>query len=198
MAKNEFLPFGTAANANVLPNADYQALPARSAGFNSGVAKSEELNTVWRQASVMSSALGQFMADNTGNDVLDNGDVPALVSQLSGAISLFSASTGLLANDGYIAIPVNISGVKRELIIQWGIINGTGSTSVTKNFPIKFPVDLLQSVATLRDMSGGDTSGVSIYANWIPDNEARRSTVRVGVSGVSIGEWTAKYLAVGI
>ncbi|CAI0826510.1 Uncharacterised protein [Serratia liquefaciens] len=43
MAKNEFLPFGTAANANVLPNADYQALPARVAGFSGGVAKSEEL-----------------------------------------------------------------------------------------------------------------------------------------------------------
>lgn len=42
MAKNEFLPFGTAANANVLPNADYQALPARVAGFSGGVAKSEE------------------------------------------------------------------------------------------------------------------------------------------------------------
>ncbi|UNK26345.1 hypothetical protein MNO11_15990 [Serratia plymuthica] len=30
MAKNEFLPFGTAANTKVLPNADYQALPARA------------------------------------------------------------------------------------------------------------------------------------------------------------------------
>ncbi|NWA70752.1 hypothetical protein [Serratia proteamaculans] len=33
------------------------ALPARVAGFGSGVAKSEELNTVWRQGSTMAAVL---------------------------------------------------------------------------------------------------------------------------------------------
>ncbi|HEI9784354.1 TPA: tail fiber protein [Serratia marcescens] len=84
MAKNEFLPFGIAANANVIPNADYQALPARSAGFSGGVAKSEQLNTVWRQASVIASVVAQFIADNTGKDVLDDGDL----SGLKGALKL--------------------------------------------------------------------------------------------------------------
>lgn len=87
MAKNEFLTFGTAANANVLPNADYQALPARSSGFGSGVAKSEQLNKVWRQSSVMTSAMAQYIADSTGNDVLDNGDMAALSDGLSSALS---------------------------------------------------------------------------------------------------------------
>lgn len=86
MAKNEFLPFGTAANANVLPNADYQALPARSAGFSSGVAKSEELNTVWRQGSTMAAVLGQFIADKTGQDVLDDGDMNGLLDKLKVAM----------------------------------------------------------------------------------------------------------------
>lgn len=87
MAKNEFLTFGTAANANVLPNADYQALPARTSGFGSGVAKSEQLNKVWRQSSVMTSAMAQYIADSTGNDVLDNGDMAALSDGLSSALS---------------------------------------------------------------------------------------------------------------
>ncbi|TQI82572.1 hypothetical protein FHU12_5356 [Serratia marcescens] len=86
MAKNEFLPFGTAANANVLPNTDYQTLPARSAGFSSGVAKSEELNTVWRQGSTMAAVLGQFIADKTGQDVLDDGDVNGLLDKLKVAM----------------------------------------------------------------------------------------------------------------
>jgi hypothetical protein len=86
MAKNEFLPFGTAANANVLSNAAYQALPARAAGFGSGVAKSEELNTVWRQGSTMAAVLGQFIADKTGQDVLDDGDVNGLLDKLKGAM----------------------------------------------------------------------------------------------------------------
>lgn len=86
MAKNEFLPFGTAANANVLSNAAYQALPARVAGFGSGVAKSEELNSAWRQGSTMAAVLGQFIADKTGQDVLDDGDLPLLSSNFKNAL----------------------------------------------------------------------------------------------------------------
>lgn len=96
MAKNEFLPFGTAANANVLPNADYLALPERSSGFNSGVAKSEQLNTVWRQASVIASVVAQFIADNSGQDVLDDGNVTTLKNSLEQALS--AQATGRLLN----------------------------------------------------------------------------------------------------
>ncbi|QDL31325.1 glycine-rich domain-containing protein [Serratia liquefaciens] len=96
MAKNEFLPFGVAANANVLSNSDYQALPARIAGFSSGVAKSEELNSAWRQASVIASVLAQFIADKTGQDVLDNGDLVTLGENLNSAILI--AGTGRLLN----------------------------------------------------------------------------------------------------
>ncbi len=120
MSKNEFLPFGTAANANVLPNAGYQALPARSAGFGSGVAKSEELNTVWRQGSTMAAVLGQFIADKTGQDVLDDGNIAGLASQLGSALSLFTSLTGVIDKNGYISIPVNISGTIKNLLIQWG------------------------------------------------------------------------------
>ncbi|MEN4050286.1 hypothetical protein P9A10_16830 [Serratia marcescens] len=137
MAKNEFLPFGTAANANVLPSADYQALPARSAGFSSGVAKSEELNTVWRQGSTMAAVLGQFIADKTGQDVLDDGNIAGLASQLGGALSLFTSLTGVLDKNGYISIPVNISGVIKNLLIQWGSGAISASTG-TANFSIPF------------------------------------------------------------
>jgi hypothetical protein len=116
MAKNEFLPFGTAANANVLPNADYQALPARAAGFGSGVAKSEQLNTVWRQDSTMAAMLGQFIADKAGQDVLDDGDLPLLGTNFKNALdkNTIEGFGSLLNAKGYQKIP---SG----LIIQWGL-----------------------------------------------------------------------------
>ncbi|MBH3072469.1 tail fiber protein [Serratia marcescens] len=88
MGKNEFLPFGTAANANVLPNTDYQVLPARAVGFGSGVAKSEQMNTVWRQASTMAAVLAQFIADQSGQDVLDNGDLATLQINLENAVGI--------------------------------------------------------------------------------------------------------------
>ena len=48
---NEILPFGLGAESNVMTQAGYEALAARSGGFSSGVAKSEQLNKVWRQSS---------------------------------------------------------------------------------------------------------------------------------------------------
>lgn len=86
MAKNEFLPFGIAEGANVLSNQEYERLAARFNGFISGVAKSKELNTVWRQSSVMSSALAQFIVDSDNQDLLDNGDVAGVKNRLVFAI----------------------------------------------------------------------------------------------------------------
>lgn len=86
MAKNEFLPFGTAEGANVLSNQEYEALAARHNGFTSGVAKSKELNKVWRQASLIASAVAQFIVDTDQTDLLDNGNVLTIKSRLVSAM----------------------------------------------------------------------------------------------------------------
>lgn len=138
MAKNEFLPFGMAANANVLSNEAYQALPARSAGFGSGVAKSEELNSAWRQGSTMAAVVGQFIADKTGQDVLDDGNVSGLAIQLGSALSLFTSLSGVIDKNGYISIPINISGEIKTLLIQWGSGQINAHTG-TITFPTPYP-----------------------------------------------------------
>lgn len=85
--KNEFLPFSNNATSNVIDQTSYESLDARKTGFSSGVAKSAQLNKVWRQSSIMASALGQFIADKNGVDILDDGDVPKLVAEMNKAIS---------------------------------------------------------------------------------------------------------------
>ncbi|QPB11982.1 hypothetical protein [Providencia phage PSTCR3] len=94
MAKNEFLPFGIAEGANVLSNQEYERLAARFNGFISGVAKSKELNTVWRQSSVISSALAQFIVDSDNKDLLDNGDVTSVKNRLVAAIKQTISGVG--------------------------------------------------------------------------------------------------------
>lgn len=79
MATNDFLPFATAGGANVLTPAEWMALASRLTGWTAGVAKSEELNTAWRQALTMSALVGRFIADVGGLDALDNGDIDALL-----------------------------------------------------------------------------------------------------------------------
>lgn len=87
MAKNDFLPFATADGANVLSADEYQRLTSRSNGFSAGVARSQELNTVWRQASVIAHVVAQFIADTNNSDVADNGDLDALKTGLISALS---------------------------------------------------------------------------------------------------------------
>lgn len=87
MAKNEFLPFATADGANVLSAEDYQTLRSRSNGFSAGVARSQELNTVWRQASVIVHVVAQFIADTNNSDVADDGDLDKLQAGLIQALS---------------------------------------------------------------------------------------------------------------
>lgn len=87
MAKNDSLPFATADGANVLSADEYQKLTSRSNGFSAGVARSQELNTVWRQASVIAHVVAQFIADTNTSDVADNGDLDALKTGLISALS---------------------------------------------------------------------------------------------------------------
>jgi len=90
MAKSEYLPFATADGANVISEDEYQNLTTRHNGFVAGVARSDVMNTVWRQSSVMSSALGQFIADRAQKDVLDDGDVKALQAGFEAAVKAWN------------------------------------------------------------------------------------------------------------
>lgn len=85
--RNDFLPFAATSTANVIDQATYQTLEARTGGFVAGVAKSMQLNKVWRQSSIMAAALGQFIAESTKDDVIDDGDIAKLVAALTKAIN---------------------------------------------------------------------------------------------------------------
>ncbi|WP_097307683.1 hypothetical protein [Escherichia coli] len=94
MAKNEFKPFATGSGANVTTQTDWESLPVLSAGFTSGKASSAQVNKGLRQGTAMAAAVGQFIADNTSEDVKDNGDIAGLSAQLASAVE--QAATGRL------------------------------------------------------------------------------------------------------
>lgn len=95
---NNFLPFGVAGGANVIDQATFAALPARLQGFVAGVALSAQLNKVWRQSSVMSAMIGEFIQDYGGLDALDDGDIDKLEREFVRSIQAgkyaFAIATG--------------------------------------------------------------------------------------------------------
>lgn len=100
MSKNDFKPFAIGEFSNVISQADYEALPAVGAGFNTGIARSEQLNKVWRQSSVMAAVLGNFIGEQSGDDVLDDGDLNKLKLSLEKA--LFQYLTNSEADERYV------------------------------------------------------------------------------------------------
>lgn len=86
MATNDLLLFGTAVGANVIDQAAYEALSARLPGFSAGVAKSNEVNKALRQAAFAAAMIGQFTADYSGDNVVDNGDVATFEASFLKAI----------------------------------------------------------------------------------------------------------------
>lgn len=91
MAKNEFKPFATANGANVTSQSEYETLPALASGFQAGKASSAHINKAIRQASVIASVVAQFIANESGDDVLDDGDVTVLQQSLLDALRLNAA-----------------------------------------------------------------------------------------------------------
>ncbi|MHA7845407.1 glycine-rich domain-containing protein [Serratia sp. D1N4] len=168
MAKNEILPFGLNSSANVLSPAEWSALSARNAGFTTGIAKSKEMNTALRQSSVIANVVAQFIADNSGKDVLDNGDLSTLQKNLSAA--LLSSMPGRLLNIQMFTSSGSYSptaGTKRVRVKVWGAGGGGQGMSSTSN--------------------GGAVSGGSgAYAESLIDVTGVASiSVTVGVGGVA-------------
>lgn len=148
MATNQYLPFGTAGGANVLSPTDYNALPARLSGFTAGTAFSVQLNTVWRQSSVVSAMVGEFILDYGGFDALDDGSVdnlengfvrtlqkqPWLYAAAGGTanaltVSLIPAPTALVTG---MCIRVGITATNTDVATL--NVNGLGAVSILTKF----------------------------------------------------------------
>ncbi|EGL8721765.1 hypothetical protein JT603_003177 [Escherichia coli] len=151
MATNNFKAFALDPNANVMSQADWEALPALLSGFTAGKASSAQVNKAIRQATTIAALVGQFIA-NSGVDALDNADVNGLVTKFTNALTtnlgLGTASkrnvgtganqipdmSAFASGSGYQKLPGGY-------ILQWGSANAgnSSSTGISNTFPIPFP-----------------------------------------------------------
>ncbi|BDH45771.1 hypothetical protein TUM12370_18150 [Salmonella enterica subsp. enterica serovar Choleraesuis] len=204
MAKNDFKAFAIGANANVLSQADYEALEAVGTGFQSGVALSEQLNKVWRQGSTMAAVLANFIASKAGDDVLDDGNLNKLQSSLVKA--LLNNSTAQL--DGrYLNIAKNLSdlsdptkarqslGLKGAAVLDVGTTAGTVAAGNDSRI-----VNALQKGNNLSDLTSAATArtnlGLGTAATASVQTSADDVTAgRVLVNGNAIACRTIRYNA---
>ena len=116
---NQYVAFGTGSGANTMSNASFVAAEGGNLvpkGFQSGIAKSQEVNTLMRILSVGVAALAQFAADYGSYDMNDDGNVANFGLGLKSALDA-----------RYTPVPAKISWVSAEQTVP----TTTGITTVS-------------------------------------------------------------------
>jgi|GEM_PF-3287324 len=179
MPTNQILPFAIGSGANVLLPADYAALPAQTSGFSTGIASSQQLNTVWRQSSFVSSMLAQFICDQSGLDVLDNGDVAGLKSQFTEVIM---SLIGNINTDS-----MNVTSNITLLPKQGGNFLAIQNAGVTLTLPA--PLDAFGKVFYINNYSAGDIYLYTPSGNFNPAvNISSTFTLPAGCAGFVLSD----------
>jgi hypothetical protein len=106
----DFLPIATGTGANVDSQANFVGSGYQVTGFTSGLSKSFQFNKAWRQASMMAAALANFISNQLGINVLDDGNLPELITNLTNALE--GAATGVVNTaNGLVVVPFSATPV---------------------------------------------------------------------------------------
>lgn len=171
MATNDFLPFATGVGANVLSQTDYAALPAVSSGYQAGIAKSQQLNKTWRQSSIMSAVVAQFIVNQTGQNATDDGTTATLIANLLAAVKASSnAVVGTARNVSMSVAAASASGTLTadEIVVETAL---GGLTYRLASF--NKTINLATTGAGSMDTGSAPASGfVGIYAIYNPTTGA--------------------------
>lgn len=199
MATNNFKAFAIDPNANVMSQADWEALPALLSGFISGPARSAQMNKAIRQATTIAALVGQFIA-NSGVDALDNADVNGLVTKFTNAlIKNLSLDTKITI----VAQGSNANGKWRQYsdgsIEMWGLAAAPGSDGIaTVNYPIALPASPTEmgiSVSQFTSATPTTPTTTIVMSTTITSTKFQSKTVNtVGPTGSGFS-WRVIYAA---
>jgi hypothetical protein len=97
----DYLPVATAAGNNADSQANFDGSGYQQLGFVNGIAQPFQANKLWRQSSMIAAAVANFIANELNINVLDDGNLAELITNLTNAI--VSAAKG--GTTGVVSIP---------------------------------------------------------------------------------------------
>lgn len=103
----DYQPIANGGGANVETQAQYLTDLAGSLinGYTSGVAQSKQVNKTLRQSSMIAAAIATFISQQLNQNVLDDGNLAALVTALTNAIQTGGLPSGVMLDYGGAAAP---------------------------------------------------------------------------------------------
>ncbi|MEN6629809.1 MAG: hypothetical protein ABFC42_09200 [Sulfuricella sp.] len=166
---NDFLPLAVGGSANVIDQATFAALSSLLAnGFQSGVANSAQINKIFRQSSVVASAIAQIIADNNVN-ATDDGNVSTFKTNLMAALGAQLAISNASVQGVFKNLQASATGASASISISADEIIVENSSNAYKT---------LRSVAltvagTANGANGLDTGSLATntwYSLWVIHN----------------------------
>ncbi len=151
---NNFLPFcPTNTGTNLESQSDYAADSQRTDGNQPGVASSKLNNKALRQANYVASQLAQFLANQTGADLLDiDGGEGRMLAQINSQLEILPQMSFFFASGS------GTFNMMYAFFIASG--NATAGATYTNN-AVTFTVKATVASATLVYMSGNGAPTVS-------------------------------------
>ncbi|EME1582690.1 phage tail protein [Escherichia coli] len=147
-------------------------------------------------ATMLNALAGKQPLDNTLTN-LSGKDVAGLLAYLGlGELSLAGTASGVIGLNGYVTIPLIISGSRRTLIIQWGQARFGGSggegAGYLNDFPFAFPSACYGMIVS---HVGHTPSGAGILsASAITSNQFRGFSSIATAANAVLG----RYIAIGV
>jgi Glycine-rich domain len=163
MAENDFLPWATASDANVLSQTAYAALSTLATGVELGLASSAQANKTWRQSSIIAAVIAQLIVQQTGEGVVDDGTTATILTNLTAA--LFNQTFTVFTTTQSFTVPVGITQIRYRM---WGGGGGGGPSTSVLN-------------------SGGGGGGGGYCEGIAAVTPLSGFTVTVGTGGAGIG-----------
>lgn len=152
----DYLPVATGVGANVDSQAAFAGSGYQTQGFTSGVALSRQVNKCLRQSSMIGAAVANFIANQLSINVLDDGNLPNLITDLTNAIAALAAAGGApsVDNVGYSATPTFDCSVGNQLHPVFEIVLGG---NVTSSIILHLKEGMLITFHVVQDGTGGHT-----------------------------------------
>ena len=138
----DYLPVATAAGNNADSQANFEGSGYQTLGFVNGIAQPFQANKLWRQSSMIAAAVANFIANELNINVLDDGNLAELITNLTNAI--ISAAKG--GTTGVVSIPFSPTpvfdasqGSTFEIVLT-GAVTSSTLVNVTPGQSLRFIV----------------------------------------------------------
>ncbi|NDL00212.1 gp53-like domain-containing protein [Photorhabdus bodei] len=188
--KNDFKAFSISQDANVVSQGEYEESQELNTGIPPNIISIGLLNKVLRQSSTISSVVANFISTQCSDDVLDDGDIDKLTTQLNIALeqkALTEIPSASLTQKGVIQL-TDVLGDSNTLAVTQKLVQEM-ITSLSESINSRVPNIRQVNGKELSEDIDLDAVDIGVYTKEEVDNEVNAKGNRNSASKAINGWW---------